>query len=150
MRDSLIVECPRCGGGVPNDETPGAYPGAISRWDNKTEICSQCGSDEAMIQMMASMAQADPRAAITPDKRPWVTFGQQWTVISVTESEGQVLADHVLADSEWNAFAAAAQLREGSSDVQFIGAVPGHLQVAVPTDSGVSCFASDYPYGGTE
>jgi hypothetical protein len=27
---------------------PGAYPGAISRVDNKTEICSNCGTDEAL------------------------------------------------------------------------------------------------------
>lgn len=42
--------CPRCGGGVPNDLTPGAYPGAISRLDNKTEICSECGMMEAIEQ----------------------------------------------------------------------------------------------------
>ncbi len=40
--------CPRCEHLIPNDETPGAYPGAISRVDNKTEICSKCGTDEAM------------------------------------------------------------------------------------------------------
>jgi hypothetical protein len=41
-------ECPRCGGLIPNDYQPGAYPGAISRLDNKTEICSSCGTDEAI------------------------------------------------------------------------------------------------------
>lgn len=40
--------CPRCTHYIPNDENPGAYPGAISRVDNKTEICSKCGSDEAV------------------------------------------------------------------------------------------------------
>jgi hypothetical protein len=40
--------CPRCLGWVPNNETPGAYPGALSRADNKTEICSECGSNEAL------------------------------------------------------------------------------------------------------
>lgn len=44
-----INECPRCGGSIPNNETPGAYSGAISRLDNETEICSQCGTEEAMI-----------------------------------------------------------------------------------------------------
>lgn len=34
--------CPRCGKET-ND-----YP-ALSRTDNKTEICSQCGTDEAML-----------------------------------------------------------------------------------------------------
>lgn len=43
---SLI--CPRCEGFIPNNDTPGKYPGAISRLDNKTEICSGCGQDEAL------------------------------------------------------------------------------------------------------
>jgi hypothetical protein len=40
--------CPRCLGGIPNNELLGMYPGAISRVDNKTEICSDCGSMEAI------------------------------------------------------------------------------------------------------
>ena len=40
--------CPRCEGFIPNNEWPGANPGALSRLDNKTEICSACGTDEAM------------------------------------------------------------------------------------------------------
>jgi len=40
--------CPRCLGSIPNVQHPGAYPGALSRYDNKTEICSACGIDEAM------------------------------------------------------------------------------------------------------
>lgn len=40
--------CPICKGFIPNNEQPGAYMGAISRVDNKTEICSQCGRDEAL------------------------------------------------------------------------------------------------------
>lgn len=41
--------CPRCNSNqIPNNETPGAYPGALSRVDNKTEICSDCGTDEAL------------------------------------------------------------------------------------------------------
>ena len=40
--------CPKCSGYIPNNETPGAYPGAISRADNKTEICSDCGVAEAL------------------------------------------------------------------------------------------------------
>lgn len=42
--------CPRCGGFIPNDAMPGAYPGALSRTDNKTEVCSDCGTDEALEQ----------------------------------------------------------------------------------------------------
>lgn len=40
--------CRRCGGGVPNDERAGEYPGALSRLDNQTYICSRCGEEEAM------------------------------------------------------------------------------------------------------
>jgi hypothetical protein len=40
--------CPRCDGFIPNNQNPGAYMGAISRRDNKTEICSACGTIEAI------------------------------------------------------------------------------------------------------
>ena len=41
--------CPRCSGWIPTNEHPGAYPGALSRLDDETEICSACGTDEAML-----------------------------------------------------------------------------------------------------
>lgn len=47
-------QCPRCGEGIPNNYQRGQYPGAVSRWDNVTEICSQCGVDEAMLQFFYS------------------------------------------------------------------------------------------------
>lgn len=40
--------CPLCEGWIPNNDMPGAYPGALSRRDNKTEICSECGTMEAI------------------------------------------------------------------------------------------------------
>lgn len=40
--------CPRCGHGIPNDERRGEYPGALSRYDNKTYVCSDCGAQEAL------------------------------------------------------------------------------------------------------
>lgn len=43
-------DCPRCGGPIPNATHPGAYPGALSRTDNLTEICSKCGVLEAVEQ----------------------------------------------------------------------------------------------------
>jgi len=43
-------ECPRCGGPMPNAEHPGCYIGALSRWDNKTYVCSRCGEEEGMLQ----------------------------------------------------------------------------------------------------
>jgi hypothetical protein len=41
-------KCPTCSGYIPNNDNIGAYAGAISRKDNKTEICSACGMDEAL------------------------------------------------------------------------------------------------------
>ncbi len=43
--------CPRCGGGIPDNEHRGEYPGALSRTDDRTEICSNCGNLEAIEQM---------------------------------------------------------------------------------------------------
>ena len=40
--------CPRCLRGIPSDLMRGQYPGALSRTDNSTEICSECGQLEAM------------------------------------------------------------------------------------------------------
>jgi ribosomal protein S27AE len=49
----IPVMCPRCQASlIPNNEFAGKYPGALSRVDNKTEICSACGADEAMTQWM--------------------------------------------------------------------------------------------------
>ena len=42
--------CFRCGGAVPNEDNPGAYPGALSRYDDATYICSECGGLEALFQ----------------------------------------------------------------------------------------------------
>lgn len=58
------IECPRCGGLIPNDKTPGLYPGALSRVDNETEICSECGLDEAL----SDLVRGDP----TLTKADWV------------------------------------------------------------------------------
>lgn len=49
-------KCPTCDGFIPNNETPGAYSGAISRRDNKTEICSACGVDEALADFAKAQA----------------------------------------------------------------------------------------------
>ena len=53
---SYAGPCPRCGGGVPNNLRAGEYPGALSRLDNETYICSSCGSDEAMFQFRAGVS----------------------------------------------------------------------------------------------
>lgn len=47
--------CPRCTHFIPCDERPGEYPGAISRIDNVTEICSQCGNEEALLDWQGQL-----------------------------------------------------------------------------------------------
>lgn len=42
------MSCPLCGGPIPNALYEGQYKGALSRRDNKTEICSDCGVMEAI------------------------------------------------------------------------------------------------------
>ena len=54
MSDTMTtIICPRCEGYIPNNATPGAYQGAISRADNETEICSECGTEEALVALVA-------------------------------------------------------------------------------------------------
>lgn len=51
--------CPRCGSGIPNNFLRGQYPGALSRVDNRTEICSDCGTEEAMEQWQTGKINAE-------------------------------------------------------------------------------------------
>jgi len=57
MGDFLNIPCPICDGAIPNEEQEGEYPGATSRFDNKTEICSACGTAEAL---MEAILRSDP------------------------------------------------------------------------------------------
>lgn len=49
--------CPRCRGDVPEPGKKGEYSGAISRTDNKTEVCTPCGNHES---------EEDKRDKLTP------------------------------------------------------------------------------------
>lgn len=71
----LNLVCPRCGHLIPNDAYPGRYPGALSRWDSKTEVCSDCGQDEAMLQFMYRLIPSKIKGSVHPTEgeRPWVT-----------------------------------------------------------------------------
>lgn len=53
MKEAPNHVCPRCGGPVPRAGHEGEYPGALSRVDNETEICSACGLDEGLTQYMS-------------------------------------------------------------------------------------------------
>lgn len=48
MNDVAQHTCPKCLGGIPNNLERGKYPGALSRIDNTTMICSDCGTQEAL------------------------------------------------------------------------------------------------------
>ena len=65
----VIKDCPKCGNHIPSNENPGAYPGAIPRRDNKTEICSSCGVNEAVEDFLGMETCPDCWAVIT-DKNP--------------------------------------------------------------------------------
>lgn len=60
--------CPRCSGDVPNTLHRGEYVGALSRTDNETIVCSECGQQEAFEQFFSEshspMPQYDWDAAI--------------------------------------------------------------------------------------
>lgn len=56
---ALAPICPRCNGYIPNNEQAGEYPGALSRVDNKTEVCSACGQAEALEQMLLGATALD-------------------------------------------------------------------------------------------
>ena len=44
-------DCPMCDGAIPNNERRGEYVGALSRYDNETYVCSNCGSLEGMFEI---------------------------------------------------------------------------------------------------
>ena len=52
----LEHDCPRCFRSIPNEVDRGMYSGAISRIDNETEICSDCGNAEALMGYEAMIA----------------------------------------------------------------------------------------------
>lgn len=58
--------CPRCGGPMPNKEHPGCYIGALSRWDNKSYVCSPCGEEEAMLQFTHRKDQNRAQRVVHP------------------------------------------------------------------------------------
>jgi len=60
--------CPRCGGGIPNNLHRGEYPGALSRTDNGTYVCSQCGQTEAIEQFTNGAPMPQSKWFVNADK----------------------------------------------------------------------------------
>jgi len=65
--------CPRCvqHSWIPRNESPGLYPGALSRTDNATEICSECGEDEALLDHFDGGCQPQSEWPVERKIRQW-------------------------------------------------------------------------------
>jgi hypothetical protein len=63
-------KCPICSGPIPNSLHEGEYAGALSRVDNETEICSECGVFEALQDFVQGFATATDarRTTITEEE----------------------------------------------------------------------------------
>jgi DNA-directed RNA polymerase subunit RPC12/RpoP len=83
-------QCPRCGHYIPNDLHPGAYPGALSRYDNATYVCSDCGTEEAMIQWHGN----DKRLEL--DHSDWYALLIESIVVASTPEEGRAVVAKML------------------------------------------------------
>jgi ribosomal protein S27AE len=57
--DIKLVTCPRCGRDYQG------YP-ALSRLDNKTEVCSPCGTDEALRDMLGLLEYDGKKKWVKP------------------------------------------------------------------------------------
>lgn len=64
--------CPICFGFIPNNANPSAYPGALSRYDNATEICSACGQAEGMSGLFLGSVDKDKLADMETITDPWL------------------------------------------------------------------------------
>lgn len=69
--------CPRCRGFIPSNDTPGAYPGALSRADNATEVCSPCGMEEAIL--------------LLAPKDTWPVFFHDWPEAETRDASNRAM-----------------------------------------------------------
>ena len=67
--------CPRCLGYIPENSKPGAHQGARSRTDNRTEVCTPCGVEEAAEDEKAGTYR-DPAVA-APRQQQWPHLRQR-------------------------------------------------------------------------
>ena len=70
--EEIKPRCPICFGFIPNNANPGAYPGALSRYDNATEICSSCGQAEGMSGLFLGSVDQDKIADMEAIEDPWL------------------------------------------------------------------------------
>ena len=73
-----MQECGGCG------KQFDAIRGALSRYDNKTMICSDCGSEEGMAQYVAQSYNIDPKSILFgAGKIDWMTLAGEKGVANV-------------------------------------------------------------------
>jgi hypothetical protein len=53
----------------------GRYPGALSRYDNETEVCSRCGEDEALRPVLTGTDIERDQWFDTSGKNPYLGDG---------------------------------------------------------------------------
>ena len=98
-----LPRCPICYGHIPNDMNPGAYPGALARYDNETEICSDCGTAEAMVGMFA-----DPEDIQEYEENPsWEGYA-----ILITNVKGKMPEMMFGRGPEWDALKKANKKKD--------------------------------------
>lgn len=108
--------CPRCFGYIPNNFEIGKYAGAISRRDNKTEICSACGIFEAFEAFDADKAKEKVEVTKNIEVR-WISIADKSNVASMkftwvtSDSDIGICnqlyeATNVYAGSVWNSIVA--------------------------------------------
>lgn len=84
MSASDAPTCPRCGRHIPNDETPGAYPGAMSRTEGRREICSGCGLAEAAEQFTGRLTPEAEWPVVVPEEYYRVNSPSYWETVRAT------------------------------------------------------------------
>ena len=80
MEAEIIDNCPICSGAIPNEEHKGKYCGALSRYDNETEICSDCGVLEAFLEFNIGQYRS-------PNNKKTYTFEEWKKIIETMKGE---------------------------------------------------------------
>jgi len=88
--------CPRCKWNLLKSV---AARNATSRRDNKTRICSECGTAEALED-----SKLMPQWLDDPTHRPyWDTKSDVWLVQAEKREDAETGIDELKADAEWDA-----------------------------------------------
>jgi len=83
--------CPRCGGLIPSNEEWGKYVGALSRHTRSrgvppVEVCSACGTEEAIEQHLGELTAIDEYPIIND-----ATIARRFGAIAIMEQRREFL-----------------------------------------------------------